>query len=204
MADHPLCIGLTGSVGMGKSEAAKNFSACGVAVFDADRAVHELYRTPALIAAIEAAFPGSCGEDGVDREKLSAMLKSGNAAFSRLEAVVHPFVVHAAKQFIAAEENAGAALLVLDVPLLFEAGWDRYCDVVVVVSASTQEQRARVLMRPGMTEEKLDRILARQMPDEEKRLLADYIVDTGGPLEASRAQIFAIVEELRQKRTKAE
>lgn len=202
MAEYPLCIGLTGSVGMGKSEAAKSFTACGLPVFDADKSVHELYHTAAVAAAVERAFPGTTGPDGVDREKLSVALKSGNTAFSRLEAVVHPFVVHAAKAFIAAVQKDGGDMLVLDVPLLYEAGWDRYCDIVVVVSAPARMQRERVLLRAGMTEEKMARIMARQMPDEEKRLLADYVIDTSGPLEDSRAQIRALSEELRRKRAR--
>lgn len=190
-----LLIGLTGSIGMGKSTAAKRFQALGVPVIDADALVHELYEGAAM-PLIEAAFPGSTSSGKVDRPRLLKALLADPAGFKRLEAIVHPMVHAAERAALADAKWAGALIAVLEIPLLFETGGDARVDVTVVVSAPAGVQRARVLQRPGMTAEKLDTILQRQMPDEEKRRRADYVVDTGGAVEASQQQIDAIVAAL--------
>src|SRR5215468_7417903 len=188
-----IVLGLTGSVGMGKSTTARFFAEAGVPVHDADAVVHRLYEGEAA-AAIEAAFPGTTAGGKVDRGKLSARVLGDNVALKRLEAIVHP-LVHAAEQRLLAEAQArGAKVAVLDIPLLFETGGDRRVDAVVVVSAPPEVQRARVLERPGMTAEKLEAILAKQMPDDEKRRRADFIVDTSRGFEAARAEVRAILD----------
>ncbi len=190
-----LIIGLTGSIGMGKSTAAARFRHNGIAIFDADAAVHELYRGEA-VGLIEAAFPGTTGPDGVDRQKLSAALMGDPVGFKRLEAIVHPLVRDKERQFLHEENARGARMAVLEVPLLLETRGDALVDVVVVVSASTETQRRRVLDRPGMTEAKLAEILKRQMPDEEKRRRAHFVVDTNGSIAETEATIDGIVSEL--------
>lgn len=190
-----LIIGLTGSIGMGKSTAAARFRANGVAVIDADAEVHKLY-AGAAVAPIEAAFPGTTRNGVVDRVLLSAALLRDPTGFKRLEVIVHPLVLAAERALLKAEAERGAAMAVLDIPLLFETGGDRRVDVTVVVSAPAEAQRARVLARPGMTAEKLETILARQMPDDEKRRRADFVVDTGGPVAQTEAAIDAIVARL--------
>lgn len=187
-----LIIGLTGSIGMGKSTAAKRFQALGIAVCDADAEVHALYRGKA-VAPIEAAFPGTTDADGVDRGRLSASLLADPSGFSRLEAIVHPLVFAAERDFLQAEAGRGAAMAVLEIPLLFEGIGHQRVDVTVVVSAPPDVQRKRVLERPGMTPERLDQILARQTPDADKRRLADFVVDTGATIAESEAQIDRIV-----------
>lgn len=192
---RPLTIGLTGSIGMGKSTVARMFADLGVPVFDADAAVHALQgKGGRLVAAIESAFPGTTGPDGVDRAALGQAVLGKPEQLKRLEAIVHPAVAEERERFIAA--NRDARLLVFDVPLLFETGGEARVDKVVVVSAPAEVQRKRVLARPGMTEERLDAILARQTPDAEKRARADYVIDTGGSLEATRAAVAALVAEL--------
>ena len=191
-----LIIGLTGSIGMGKSAAADTFRARGVPVCDADVEVHNLYRG-AAVAPIEAAFPGTTTADGVDREKLAAHLLADTSGFKRLEAIVHPLVRAAERAFLvaAAADNAWAA--VLEIPLLFETGGDAHVDATVVVSAPAEMQKARVLARPGMTEDKLTQILARQWPDERKRAAATFVVDTGGTLAFTAEQIDVLLSDLK-------
>ena len=190
-----LIIGLTGSIGMGKSAAADHFRQRGIAVCDADAEVHKLYAGPAA-PLIEAAFPGTTGPTGVDRARLAAALLADSTGFKRLEAIVHPLVREAERAFLAAEKARGAPMAVLEIPLLLETGGERNVDAVVVVSAPPDVQRERVLRRPGMTAEKLAQILSRQMPDEEKRKRAHFVVDTGGTLDQTYAQIDVVIEAL--------
>jgi dephospho-CoA kinase len=186
-------LGLTGSVGMGKSTTAGFFAEAGVPVHDADAAVHRAYEGPA-VAAIEAAFPGATADGKVDRAKLAARVLGDATALKRLEAIVHPLVWESERRLVAEAEAQGAKVVVLDIPLLFETEGDKRVDAVVVASAPVEVQRARVLARPGMTEEKLAAILAKQMPDAEKRRRADFVVDTSRGLEAARAQVHAILD----------
>jgi dephospho-CoA kinase len=186
-------IGLTGSLGMGKSTAARFFAEEGVPVHDADAVVHRLYAGEA-VAAIEAAFPGATKAGKVDRTKLAAWVLDDSAALKKLEAIVHPLVHAAERRLLAEAEARGQKVAVLDIPLLFETGADQRVDAVVVVSAPAELQQSRVLGRPGMTIEKLDAILARQMPDAEKRRRADFVVDTSGEFDATRAQVRAILD----------
>ncbi|MEW5963563.1 MAG: dephospho-CoA kinase [Pseudomonadota bacterium] len=190
-----LIIGLTGSIGMGKSTAAERFRANGVAVFDADAAVHELYAGPAA-PLVEAAFPGTTRDGVVNRAALSRVVTGDPAALARLEAIVHPLVRAAERDFLAEQKARGARFAVLEIPLLYETGAEALVDVVVVVSASGATQRRRVIERPGMTEEKLASLLARQTSDAEKRRRADFVVDTEGPREQSAAAIDAILAAL--------
>ena len=185
-------LGLTGSLGMGKSTTARFFAEAGVPVHDADAAVHRLYEGEA-VAAIEAAFPGTTGNGKVDRTRLAARVLGDAAALKRLEAIVHPLVRKAEQQLLEEARARGEPVAVLDIPLLFETGGDRRVDAMVVVTAPPEVQRARVLERPGMTMEKLDSILAKQIPDEEKRRRADFVVDTSQGFEAARAQVRAIL-----------
>lgn len=199
MANGPLLIGLTGSIGMGKSETAKLFARLGVPVYDSDAAVHRLYeRGGAAVGAIGAAFPGTVTDGFVDRTALSKLVAGHERAFKQLEAIVHPLVAAEQRRFL--ESAKDAEMVVLDIPLLFEtAGQDRV-DAVVVVSAPPDLQRARVLQREGMTPEKLDHILARQMPDAEKRAKAHFVVETDKGLDQAFEQVKAIVAALRAKR----
>jgi dephospho-CoA kinase len=186
-------LGLTGSVGMGKSATARLFSEEGVPVHDADAVVHRLYEGEA-VAAIGRAFPGTTGHGRVDRGKLAARVLGDPAALAQLEAIVHP-LVRAAEDVLVHEAKArDEKLVVLDIPLLFETQGERRVDAVVVVSAPAETQRARVLARPGMTIEKLEAILAKQMPDTEKRRRADFVVDTSQGIEAAREQVRAILQ----------
>ncbi|MEP6786724.1 MAG: dephospho-CoA kinase [Sphingomonadales bacterium] len=185
-------VGLTGSIGMGKSTVAGMLRDLGVPVFDADAEVHRLQGAGgALVADIEVAFPGTTGRAGVDRQELGARVLGNDAAMKRLEAIVHPTVAEARMAFLA--ENAEAPLVVFDIPLLFEKAGDVGLSVVWVVSAPPAVQRARVLARPGMTVDKFESILARQMPDAEKRARATAIIDTGVPLDETGAQVAALV-----------
>lgn len=193
-----LIIGLTGSIGMGKSTAAARLRDLGIGVFDADADVHRLYAGP-LAAEMEAAFPGSTAAGQVDRSKLAALLMKAPERMKVLEGIVHPRVREDERAFLAAEHARGAAMAVLEIPLLFESGTADKVDAVVVVSTRPEIQRARVLERPGMTVAKLDSLLARQWPDEKKRLRAHFVVDTSGSIDASYAQIDAIVEQLRTR-----
>jgi dephospho-CoA kinase len=185
-------LGLTGSLGMGKSTTARFFAEEGVPVHDADAVVHRLYEGEAA-AAIEAAFPGTTAGGKVDRTRLAARVLGDAPALARLEEIVHPLVQDAERRLIAEARSRGEKVAVLDIPLLFESGADRRVDAVVVVSAPPEVQRARVLERPGMTVEKLEAILARQMPDAEKRARADFVVDTSHGFDAARAQVRAIL-----------
>ena len=194
-----LIIGLTGSIGMGKSTTAQMFRGEGVAVHDSDAAVHEIYRGPQS-QAIERAFPGSTSDGAVDRAKLAAMTLGRPEEIARLESIVHPLVQDRRRAFVAAERERGAGIAVVDIPLLYETGAEKEVDKVVVVTASAEVQRERVLARPGMTEEKFRAILARQLPDSEKRRRADFLVHTDEGMEAARAEVRAIVAALRQER----
>jgi dephospho-CoA kinase len=186
-------LGLTGSLGMGKSTTARFFAEEGVPVHDADAVVHRLYDGEAA-PAIEAAFPGTTAGGKVDRDKLSARVLGDSAALKRLEAIVHPLVHEAERRLLAEAEARGEKVAVLDIPLLFETGGENRVDAVVVVSAPPHVQRSRVLARPGMTVDKLEAILAKQMPDEEKRRRADFVVDTSRGFEAARAEVRAILD----------
>jgi dephospho-CoA kinase len=185
-------LGLTGSIGMGKTTTARFFAEAGVPVFDADAAVHRLYAGEA-VAAIEAAFPGTTTEQGVDRGKLAQAVVGDPAALTRLEAIIHPLVRREELRFIDEAEKVGAPVVVLDIPLLFETGRDSLVDAVVVVSAPPEVQRARVFERPGMTEGKFRALLEKQMPDEEKRRRAAFVVDSSGSYDSARAQVHAIL-----------
>lgn len=188
-------MGLTGSIGMGKSTVAAMLQNLGVPVFDADATVHALQGPGgALVPAIEAAFPGTTGPQGVDRAKLGNAVFGDPARLARLEAIVHPVVAALRTGFLAA--NAKAPLVVFDIPLLYEKGLDAGLDAVAVVSAPAVIQRARVLARPGMTEEKFARILALQVPDAEKRARADHVIDTGLSLDKTYDQVAGLVKAL--------
>jgi len=188
-------LGLTGSIGMGKSTTAKLFAEAGVPVYDADAAVHQLYEGEAA-PAIEAAFPGTTTNGKVDRPKLSARVVHDPAAIKQLEQIVHPMLGASRQKFFADAEAAKAPVVVLDIPLLFETGGEKRVDAVVVVSTSPELQRERVLARGTMDEAKLEAIIAKQMPDAEKRKRADFVVDTSHGLEPVRAQITHILAEV--------
>jgi dephospho-CoA kinase len=181
-------LGLTGSLGMGKSTTANFFAEEGVPVHDADAVVHRLYEGEAT-PLIEAAFPGTTSGGKVDRVKLGERVLGDAQAIKKLEQIVHPLVAAARDRFLAEAERSGAKVAVLDIPLLFETGGDERCDAVVVVSAPADVQRARAFERPGMDEQKFSAILAKQMPDDEKRRRADFVVDTSQGYEAARAQV---------------
>ena len=183
-----LILGLTGSIGMGKSTTAKLFAEAGVPVYDADATVHKLYEGEAA-PSIEAAFPGTTSDGKVDRAKLSARVVHDPAAMRRLEQIVHPMLGASRQKFFVDAEAAGAPVVVVDVPLLFETGGETRVDAVVVVTTSAELQRERVLARGTMDDDKLNSILGRQMPDAEKRKRADFVVDTSHGLDPVRAQI---------------
>ncbi len=196
-----IVIGLTGSIGMGKSTTAKMFAAEGAAVYDADAAVHALYaKGGAAVAPIEAAFPGVVVDGAVDRARLSRAVVGNPEAMARLERIVHPLVRDAQVAFLQAQKARGADFVVLDIPLLLEGGGDKHVDAVVVASAPADVQRARVLARDDMTEAKLDAILAKQMPDVEKRARAHFVIETGDGLESARRQVRAVLDALREAR----
>lgn len=191
-------IGLTGSIGMGKSTTAAMFREAGIPVYDADAAVAELYlKGGAAVGPLEAAFPGVTKDGAVDREALRQRVLGDDAAMARLNSVVHPLLGKDRAEFYRLAEAAGADMVVLDIPLLFETGGERNMDAVVVVSAPADLQRTRVLAREGMTPERLDAILSRQLPDAEKRARADFVVDTGRGLDAARGQVVEIIRTLR-------
>jgi dephospho-CoA kinase len=190
-----IVLGLTGSIGMGKSATAKMFAEAGVPVHDSDETVHRLYAGKAA-PLVEAAFPGTTQAGVVDRVKLGRQVLADPAALKKLEAIVHPLVRADADAFLDLHRAAGAPVAVLDIPLLFETGGRNRVDKVVVVTASPEIQRARVLARPGMSEEKFSSILAKQVPDAEKRRQADFIIDTGHGFDAARKAVEAIVSEL--------
>jgi dephospho-CoA kinase len=201
VVERPLLVGLTGSIGMGKTATAALFAEFGIPVYDADAAVHSLYGPCGeAVEPIEQAFHGTTRDGAVDRTALMAALAKDKDGFARLEAIVHPLVAKKQREFITGHPYA--ELIVLDIPLLFETGGDSRVDVVVVVSAPPEIQRQRALARPGMTEEKLAQILARQMPDLEKCTLADYVVDTSEGFDHARAQVRKIVDELKWRRLK--
>ncbi|MEM6463684.1 MAG: dephospho-CoA kinase [Pseudomonadota bacterium] len=190
-----IVLGLTGSIGMGKSSAGKMFAESGVPVISADEIVHDLYRGEAA-PLVEAAFPGTTENGVVNRDRLSAILVGNPDAFRKLEAIVHPLVEKVRMRFVEDHRRSGQPLVVVDIPLLFESGAQKAVDKVVVVSCGLEEQRRRVLDRPGMTEDKLDAILARQVPDADKRAKADFVIDTSGPFNETRKQVDAVIEEL--------
>ena len=190
-----LLLGLTGSIGMGKSTTAKLFAEAGVPVYDADATVHQVYEGEAA-AAMEAAFPGSTQNGKVDRQKLSAMVVNNPDAMTRLEKIVHPMLRSHQLKFLADAEKSGAPVAVLDIPLLFETGGENRVDAIVVVTTSPEIQRARILARENMTPDKLDAILARQLPDAEKQKRADFIVDTSSGLDPVRARLKDILAEV--------
>ena len=189
-----IVLGLTGSIGMGKSTTAKLFAEAGAPVYDADATVHLVYEGEA-VAAIEAAFPGSTANGSVDRARLSALVVHDPAAIRRLEQIVHPMLRTYHQKFLEDAERSGAPVAVVDVPLLFETGGESRVDAVVVVTTTPEIQRQRILARDNMTGEKLDAILARQMPDAEKRRRADFVVDTSHGLDPVRSRIRDILEE---------
>jgi dephospho-CoA kinase len=189
-----IILGLTGSIGTGKSTTAKLFAEAGVPVYDADANVHSLYEGEA-VAAIEAAFPGTTADGKVDRNKLSARVVHDPVAIKRLEQIVHPMLGASRQKFLADAERSGAAVAVVDVPLLFETGGEKRVDAVVVVTTTPEIQRQRILSRDNMTGEKLDAILALQLPDAEKRRRADFVVDTSHGLEPVRVQIRDILDQ---------
>ncbi|HML29484.1 MAG TPA: dephospho-CoA kinase [Hyphomicrobium sp.] len=190
-----LVVGLTGSIGMGKSTAAARFRARGVSVFDADAEVHRLYAGP-LAEEIEKAFPGSLTDGAVDRAKLAEHVIADPNRFKELEAIVHPRVHEAERKFLQAEYENGSALAVLEVPLFLEAGRDEHVDAIVVVTASPEVQRQRVLARAGMSDAKFETVVARQLSEAEKRLRADFVVDTSGSIENCNSQIDVIITKL--------
>jgi dephospho-CoA kinase len=197
--ERPFVLCLTGSLGMGKSTAAKFFAETGVPVHDSDAVVHALYEGDA-VPLIESAFPGSTSDGRVDRNKLAAMVLHDNGALARLEAIIHPLVTASRERFLAEAQARGAPVAVVDIPLLFETAAQSRCDAVVVVSAPAQIQRQRALDRPGMTEEKLAALLSKQMPDEEKRRRADFVVDSSQELDHTRAQIRDILQRVAKMR----
>jgi dephospho-CoA kinase len=198
-----IILGLTGSIGMGKSTTAKLFAEAGVPVYDADATVHQLYEGEA-VPFIEAAFPGTTVNGKVDRARLSAKVVHDPAAIKRLEAIVHPMLGASRRKFLDDAERSGAPVAVVDVPLLYETGGEKRVDAVVVVTTPPENQRQRILARDNMSEEKLDAILARQLPDAEKRKRADFLVDTSHGLDPVRVRIRDILVEaakMRQRRT---
>ncbi len=193
-----IVLGLTGSIGMGKTTTAAMFAEEGVPVNDADKVVHELYRSEA-VAPIARLFPEVVVDGVIDRQSLSANLAKNPAKFKELEAIVHPLVRAREKAFLEQQREIGETLVVLDIPLLFETGGENRVDEVVVVTCNAEVQRQRVLARPGMTEEKFHLILSRQVPDAEKRARADYIIDTGRGIDSAREQVKKIVKALRSQ-----
>lgn len=190
-----IVLGLTGSIGMGKSTAGEMFTDRGVPVISADEIVHSLYSGKAA-PLIEAAFPGTVENGTVNREKLSAAVLGNEAAFKQLEAIVHPLVEVERREFVENQRRDGKSLVVLDIPLLFEGGGEAAVDKVVVVSCDAEQQRERVLKRPGMTEEKFRSILSRQVPDAEKRARADFVIDTSGTFDETRRQVDTLIDQL--------
>jgi dephospho-CoA kinase len=190
-----IILGLTGSIGMGKSTTAKLFAEAGVPVYDADAAVHKIYEGEAA-PAVEAAFPGTTEAGKVDRNKLSARVVHDPAAIRQLEGIVHPMLGASRQKFLEDAKRSGATVAVVDVPLLYETGGEKRVDAVVVVTTTPEIQRERILARDNMTAEKLDAILARQLPDAEKRNRADFVVDTSHGLDPVRAQIRDILDQV--------
>ena len=193
-----IVLGLTGSIGMGKSTAGAMFADRGVPVISADEIVHALYSGKAA-PLIEAAFPGTVEDGTVNREKLSAAVLNNEPAFRKLEAIIHPLVEQERLEFVENQRRSGKSLVVLDIPLLFEGGGETAVDKVVVVSCDAEQQKQRVMKRSGMTEDKFQAILARQVPDAEKRARADFVIDTSGSFDATRAQVDALIDRLTGK-----
>jgi dephospho-CoA kinase len=193
-----LIIGLTGSIGMGKTTVAAHIASRGVPVLESDGTVHRLYEGDA-VAPVEAAFPGTTADGKVDRARLAAALMQAADGFARLEALIHPLVRRAQWRFLQEQEALGAAMCLLDIPLLFETGGDRLMDVTVVVSAPEHIQTTRALSRPGMTPEKLAAIRERQLHDTEKRARADFVIDTGLPWDETRARVDNLLESLEDR-----
>ncbi|PTM96048.1 dephospho-CoA kinase [Mycoplana dimorpha] len=193
-----IVVGLTGSIGTGKSTTAAMFRELGVPVHDADATVHDLYRAEA-VEPVGQAFPGVVIDCVVDRKALAAELSARPEGFARLEAIIHPLVRGREVAFLDAQRAAGAPYVVLDIPLLFETGGEKRVDKIVVVSCAPETQRQRVLARPGMTDEKFTMLLSRQLPDAEKRARADFVVNTDGGLEEAREQVAQIVEALNKE-----
>ena len=193
-----LVIGLTGGIGMGKSAAAEHFARAGIPVFNADAHVHRLYEGEA-VEAIEAEFPGVARGGRVDRKLLTEQVAGSPERLRQLERIVHPMVVEAEIEFLRAQERKGVQLAVLEIPLLFETGAETRVDVTVVLSAPHHVQRERVLARPGMTADKLEHLLARQLPDAEKRARADVVVESGTGLADMQAKIDILIESLRNR-----
>lgn len=197
MSDGPILLGLTGSIGMGKSTTAAMFADAGVPVWDADAAVHRLYAPGgAGVEAIARLHPAAVGPDGVDRGVLKSWIAADPNALARIEAVIHPLVAQDRQEFII--RNANADMVLLDIPLLFETGAEAWLDIVIVVTISPEIQQKRVLERPGMTVEQLDAILAKQMPDDEKRARADYIIETVS-LDAARTQVQSVMKKIKEQ-----
>ena len=197
---RPFIAGLTGSIGMGKTETAKLFAKLGIPVHDSDAAVHALYaKGGAAVAPVGTAFPGVVLEGAVDRTKLMQQVRNDDAAFKTLESIVHPLVLESRAKFLAEAAKRGDDLVVLDVPLLFEAKLTKDVDAIIVVSAPAEVQRERVLKRPGMTLEKLEAIHARQVPDAEKRAQADFVIETDKGLEHAFEQVKQVAAELRRR-----
>ena len=197
-------LGLTGSIGMGKSETARIFRRLGVPVFDADAAVHQLYaKGGAASPLIEAAFPGSISGDAVDRARLSQMVVNDPQAMKRLEEIVHPFVNKMEIDFLMQQAERGVPIVVLDIPLLYETHRESSLDAVAVVSAPAEIQQARVVSRRGMTAEKLEAVLARQMPDVEKRKRADFVIETGQGIDYATYQVKRVLDLVAEREPKA-
>ena len=193
---RPKIIGLTGSIGMGKSTVASMFESAGIPIFDADAEVRAMQGPGGeFVPAIEEAFPGSTGPEGVDRDKLGKLVFADKAKLAQLESIVHPRIGQKRAQFF--QDNADQQLILFDIPLLFEGSGDSQVDHIVVVSASADVQRARVLARPGMTVEKFEHILGLQTPDAEKRDRSDHVIDTGVSLEETEAQVLKLIETLK-------
>lgn len=199
-----IVVGLTGSIAMGKTETAKLFRARGILVFDSDAAVHELYACGgSAVEPVRRLAPVAVENGAVNRETLSSLIRSDTTLLAKLEAVVHPLVKAKQREFLAAAKRSGASIVVIDIPLLFETGRDADVDVVAVVSAPPDVQRRRALARPGMTAEKLDFILSRQMADEEKRARADYVIDTSVSITDTAKQVDRLILELENRHSGA-
>lgn len=199
---RPLLVGLTGSIGMGKTETARMFASLGIPVFDSDAAVHQLYASGGqAVAAVATVYPQCVRAGQVDRACLSAIVRGDHAALARLEAIVHPLVAHAQQAFVTQAAADGAELVVLDIPLLFETGADARLDAVIVVTAPKEVQRGRVLARPGMSEELFEQMLARQTPDVDKRARAHFVVETDRGMDHAFTQVKTILSALRANRT---
>jgi dephospho-CoA kinase len=190
-----IVLGLTGSIGMGKSTTALMFKDSGIAVYDADAIVHRLYAGKAA-PLVEASFPGTTGENGVDRNKLAKIVVGNEQQMKKLEAIVHPLVRAEEEAFLSTAKTAGASMVILDIPLLYETGGDKRVDGVVVVTAPQSIQQQRVLAREGMSEDKFLAILARQYPDDKKRQHADFVIDTSKGMETAREEVVSIIEQV--------